>query len=281
MAEAFGGTHRVLVINPYIPARTELIGAATADANSRDVGKPVKLNGAAVTLAGYGDEIYGFIESVEAGTKNGYSVGGVLCDRGCEAYARDEAGTLAVGDFVVGGTPTALKTALPVTGANVIKAQASSMDQLLNVGGLAIKAGGSPLARTVNITRAMLNGNLVVKAAGDMAALSGTIAANAHNVYCFFMDGAGTLSTVMGTAGATAAAVEFPPIPAGRIMLGFVLVTHTSSFVGGTTALDASGATAVYVDTATPLGATSAHQWQVMAKYSAGTYSGSVLLRKV
>ena len=122
MAEAFGGTHRVLVINPYTPARSELVGNNTGQANSNDVGKPVKLSGATTALCADGDEMYGFIESVNAGTKNGYSIAGVLCDAGCEVYATDEVGNMAVGDLAVAGTPIAFKIAPGVTGANVKKA---------------------------------------------------------------------------------------------------------------------------------------------------------------
>lgn len=120
--EAFGNTHRVLVINPWVPARTELIGTNAKQASSLDVGKPVKLSGVSTALCADTNEIYGFIESVEAGAnRDGYSHGGVLCDRGCEVYAKDEAGTLIVGDLVVSGTPVAFGTALGVTGANVKK----------------------------------------------------------------------------------------------------------------------------------------------------------------
>lgn len=121
--EAFGRTHRVLVINPWTPARTELIGTNAKQASSLDVGKPVKLSGVSTALCVNADEIYGFIESVEAGADQyGYSHGGVLCDRGCEVYAKDEAGTLVVGDLVMAGTVTAFGTQLGVTGANVKKA---------------------------------------------------------------------------------------------------------------------------------------------------------------
>ena len=122
MAEAFGGNNRVLVINPYTPARTEFFaqGGTAIAATSKDTGKPVVLDGQHVDLAASGEEIYGFIESVEVGTKNGYNYGGVLCDPGCEVYATDEVGTLWVGDLVVAGTATAVGTETPVTGANVI-----------------------------------------------------------------------------------------------------------------------------------------------------------------
>lgn len=279
VAEVQGGMHRVAVINPYTPARTELIGTNAKQATSADVGKAVKLSGVTTALCAYGDPIYGFIESVEVAGKNGYSVGGVLCDRGVEVYATDEATTLAVGDYVVSGTPAAFGTALSAKGQNVIKAQATAGNQLLNTGGLAIKTTSSAVVKTANTVKALINGQYVSKAAGDMPALSGTIAAGTYNVWCFFMDAAGTLSSVFGTAGATAALVEFPPVPANQVMLGFVMITHSSDFVGGTTALDAT--TPVYTDTPFPMGTAPADKWIVMARYTAGALSGAVLLRKV
>ena len=120
--ERFGGVSRAPRINPYIPARTELFvaGPGGAKVSYLDIGKPVILDGNYCSLALSGQQIYGFIESVEAGTSGGYAVGGVLADSGLDALAVDEAGTLAVGDFVVAGTPTALGTATPTLGANVI-----------------------------------------------------------------------------------------------------------------------------------------------------------------
>ena len=120
--ERFGGVSRAPRINPYIPARTELFtaGGGGAKVSYLDIGKPVVLNGNYCTLATSGQQIYGFIESVEAGTSSGYAVGGVLADPGLEVLAVDEVGNLAVGDLVVAGTPTALGTATPTLGAKVI-----------------------------------------------------------------------------------------------------------------------------------------------------------------
>lgn len=121
--ERFGGVSRAPRINPYIPARTELFtaGGGGAKVSYLDIGKPVKLAGNYCTLAVSGEQIYGFIESVEAGTSGGYAVGGVLADCGLDVLAVDEVGNLAVGDFVEAGTATALGTVTPTLGANVIK----------------------------------------------------------------------------------------------------------------------------------------------------------------
>ena len=108
--------------------------------------------------------------------------------------------------------------------------------------GLDIKAGGSALVKSgASATLLLANGRLQsIASATDMAALAGTVAADAFNVYCFFCDGGGTLTTLMGTAGASLAAVKFPQLPLGKAMIGFVIInpTGTGDFVGGTTPLD-------------------------------------------
>lgn len=79
-----------------------------------------------------------------------------------------------------------------------------------------------------------------IPAGTAMPALSGTVTADAFNVYCFFVDKAEALTSAMGTEGATFAAVVFPPFPEGKTLLGFVIInpTGTGNFVGGTDALD-------------------------------------------
>lgn len=114
--------------------------------------------------------------------------------------------------------------------------------QSLSSAGLAIKAGGSALVKTgASAYYAACKGKLVtIAAATDQAALSGTVTNAKFNVFCFFVDAAGTGTSAMGIEGATLAAVTFPPIPEGKAMLGFVIInpTGTGNFVGGTTALD-------------------------------------------
>lgn len=116
------------------------------------------------------------------------------------------------------------------------------ISQSLSSAGLAIKAGGSAIVKTgAAAYYGIANGILVTKgAATDMAALSGTVTNAKFNIYCFYIDSAGTLTSAMGTEGATLAAVKFPQTPEGKAMLGFVVInpTGTGNFVGGTTALD-------------------------------------------
>lgn len=128
---------------------------------------------------------------------------------------------------------------------------------LLSTGGLAIKAGSSAIVKAATAFYAMANGVLLTKAADtDMAALSGTVTNAKFNVYVFFVDSSGTLTSSMGTEGASLATVTFPTIPANKAVIGFVIInpTGTGNFVGGTTALDDGTVVpnAVYVNTPYP-----------------------------
>lgn len=114
--------------------------------------------------------------------------------------------------------------------------------QSLNSAGLAIKAGGSAIVKTgASAYYAVAQGDLVTKgAATDMPALVGTVTNAKFNVFCFYIDSGGTLTSQMGTEGATLASVVWPETPVGKAQLGFIVVnpTGTGNFVGGTTALD-------------------------------------------
>jgi len=114
--------------------------------------------------------------------------------------------------------------------------------QTLTSAGLRIKGGSaSAIVQAHTVIYATAKGVLVTKAADtDMAALSGTVTNAKFNVFCHFIDSAGNLTTAMGIEGATLGAVQFPPIPEQKAMIGFVIInpTGTGNFVGGTTALD-------------------------------------------
>ena len=158
--------------------------------------------------------------------------------------------TLTIATDVAGGSNAHIRAILT-------KIQLFFTTMLLNTGGLAIKAGGSALAKTVNTVRFLVAGNLYSKAAADCAALVGTITNAKFNVYCFFVDTAGTMTTAMGTEGATLADVVFPAYDnSTKCMLGFVIInpTGTGNFVGGTTVLDDATVVpnAVYVDRVGP-----------------------------
>lgn len=108
--------------------------------------------------------------------------------------------------------------------------------------GLIIKAGASALVKTgASDTYYIVKGVLVkVAASTDMAALSGTVTNALFNVFCYFLDSAGTKTTLMGREGATLALVKFPPFPENKALIGFTIInpTGTGDFVGGTTAID-------------------------------------------
>ena len=112
----------------------------------------------------------------------------------------------------------------------------------LNSAGLVRKAGASPTVKTgTTACHAICQG--ILRSIGgsiDMAALSGTVVNATFNVYVFYVDSAGALTSAMGTAGATLAAVLFPVTPVGKAVIGFTIInpTGTGNFVGGTTALD-------------------------------------------
>lgn len=108
--------------------------------------------------------------------------------------------------------------------------------------GFVIKSAASPLVKTgATVTYAIAKGVFrSIPASTDMAALVGTVLNATFNVYAFFLDSAGNLTSAMGAAATTLPGVKFPPIPVGTAVLGFIIVnpTGTGNFVGGTTALD-------------------------------------------
>lgn len=123
----------------------------------------------------------------------------------------------------------------------------------LNSAGLAIKAGGSALAKTGSSDfYAVVNGTTVkIAASTDMPALTGIdITAGYFNVVCFFVDAAGTLTAVAGTQGATLGAVKWPTFPPQKALVGALIITYASAFTGGTTPLDT--ATTVYLSPTGP-----------------------------
>lgn len=109
-------------IAPYVPqfsAITARLGTTGAKFNTDDVGKLVKLAAESqYNLCAAGDAIEGVVAAVETATSGGFSIGS-LFKRGTifaiadGLQATPGTGTLAIGDFVVCGTVTALNTKLP------------------------------------------------------------------------------------------------------------------------------------------------------------------------
>jgi hypothetical protein len=108
--------------------------------------------------------------------------------------------------------------------------------------GLVIKAGGSALAKTGSSATYLLANGIMQKISGstDMPALVGTVTNATFNMYCFFIDSAGNVTSQIGIAGTTLAKMKFPQMPQKKALIGFVIInpTGTGDFVGGTTALD-------------------------------------------
>ncbi len=93
---------------------TALGATATNEFSTTDVGKAVKLSTADNhILATNGDEIGGFVNSVEPFTVNdGYSFGGIQKEGRKEAVVgANQVGTMAIDDLVVADTQVALGTA--------------------------------------------------------------------------------------------------------------------------------------------------------------------------
>jgi len=125
--------------------------------------------------------------------------------------------------------------------------------QIFNSGAIAI-AGTTTKVKTAAAIYGVINGVPVTKAITDnLFTLAGTVTADMFNVYCLYLDAAGTATAAMGKEGASLSAVKFPPLPENKLMIGFVVVnpTGTGNFVGGTTALgDATVVpNAVYINT--------------------------------
>ena len=123
--------------------------------------------------------------------------------------------------------------------------------QTLGSAGLAIIGAANVGAHAATAFNAVANGILRrVAASTAMTALVGTTAINTFNVYCFYINSAGTLTTSMGTAATTLAGVIFPTPTVGVAMIGFITVNPTAAgFIGGTTALDAANTNVIYVNT--------------------------------
>lgn len=125
--------------------------------------------------------------------------------------------------------------------------------QPLTTAGLLVSGTGSGVTAKIGSSDfyASVAGALVkVAASTDMPALVGTITATKYNVFCFFVDGSGTLTSAMGVEGAAIGSVKFPNFPKNNTLIGFILVTYASTFTGGTTPL--ATATTLYFS---PIGA--------------------------
>lgn len=117
MARAF----RIVPTAPLKTAKTVALGAGNTPSDNlsnADEGKLVKLVGESrYNLAAAGDEIEGLIFAVEQATQGGFSIGSIISSGTFYVtfdgvQATPGTGTVAVGDYVVAGTPTAKGTAI-------------------------------------------------------------------------------------------------------------------------------------------------------------------------
>lgn len=103
---------------PQAAARTVRLGTTGAKFNASDVSKLVKLAAESqYNLCAAGDPIEAVVAAVESATSAGFAIGSIF-DSGAFFAVADGlqatpgTGVLAVGDYVVAGTATALGTAL-------------------------------------------------------------------------------------------------------------------------------------------------------------------------
>ena len=129
--------------------------------------------------------------------------------------------------------------------------------------GLAIKAGSSALAKVSNTVPYKIDGSIYSVAAGDLPALTGiNLAASQSVQLSVYVTKAGAFGIAAGTIVASpqtdalgntiiGVRTNAGAVPAGAAVVGHIILTTDNShtFTGGTTALDAAGITATYIDT--------------------------------
>lgn len=153
---------RAFRMTPTAPVEVSistLLGAGTGAANNlsdSDVNKIVKLVGESRhDLVAVGDQIEGYITSVETATSGGYSFGGV-CKEGRMYVTFDGlqatpgVGVIAIGDYVVAGTPVAKGTAL-TNAVKVCKATAAANTLLFKWRVVSLGAAGTGAVGTVGV----------------------------------------------------------------------------------------------------------------------------------
>ena len=102
---------------------TVRIGTVAEPLTDNDLGKPVKLIGeSAYGLCADGDVIEGWLQSTNAGTQDGFKIGGI-CKTGYTEM-KVSGGALAIGDYVVAGANPARGTKL--TGPMIVKKAAAA-----------------------------------------------------------------------------------------------------------------------------------------------------------
>lgn len=144
---------------PFEASLTARFGAGTGAANNlseNDIGKIVTLVGESrYDLAAQGNEIEGYITSVESATQGGYSIGG-FCNEGRMYVTFDGlqgtpgVGVVALGDYAVTGTVTAKGTILPGP-VKVCKATAAATGIIFKWRVVSLGSAGTGAVGTVGV----------------------------------------------------------------------------------------------------------------------------------
>ncbi len=132
---------------------------------------------------------------------------------------------------------------------------------MLGTAAIVISAGGAATAKTgasavyaLTTSSSGAKSSMVsIAAATVLTPNTGVTLISTFNVYVFYIDSAGTITSAMGTAATTLAGVIWPPTPVGKAIIGGFTVNPTAgSFTGNTTLLDAANTNVVYFS---PVGA--------------------------
>lgn len=124
-----------------------------------------------------------------------------------------------------------------------------AMNGCLTSGGTAIKAGSSAVAKHANTIAFKIDGKFYSKSTGDLTIPATVIPAGYKALVSWYLDAAGTATSVMSTPVLVAAATPVLPSFADTLVcIGAVLISNgaATSFTGATTALDATSVTTTY-----------------------------------
>lgn len=147
------------LVDPRDKVVTARLGAGTGAANQltdKEVGKFVKqVAESRYDLCAVGNEIEGIISSIETATQDNFTIGSVRQDGRKEVtfdglQATPGTGAIAIGDFVVCGTPVAKDTALSGP-ARVCKATAAGKDVIFTWRVVSLGSAGTGAVGTTGL----------------------------------------------------------------------------------------------------------------------------------
>ena len=121
--------------------------------------------------------------------------------------------------------------------------------QSFNSGAIAQDSSNTTNLKTAAAIHGIVNGVPITKAATAdvfVPVAGQVVAIGKTNVMALFLDAAGTGTCVLGTPGTTVSntglnGAKFPPIPEGKMMIGFVILTGgVTAWTGGTSTFTTS-----------------------------------------